>query len=44
MEIDEEFLMFDDGTVSLAQKSKDNSHMMASVHDGLSGLHHSLFG
>lgn len=44
MEIDEEFLMFDDGTVSLAQKSKDNPDLMSSVHEGLSSLHHTMFG
>jgi hypothetical protein len=37
MEIDEEFLMFDDGTVSLAPK-QETENLISSVHEGLSGM------
>jgi len=44
MEIDEEFLMFDDGSVSLAPtRTKDNPDLMASVQGGLSGFQ-KMFG
>lgn len=41
MEIDEEFLMFDDGTVSPAPTlEKDNPDLMASAHAGMKNLSH----
>lgn len=44
MEIDEEFLMFDDGTVSLApSRTQENPDLMASVHEGLTGFQ-KMFG
>jgi hypothetical protein len=44
MEIDEEFLMFDDGSVSLAPtRTKDNPDLMASMQGGLTGFQ-KMFG